>query len=239
MIDILKKHSFFQGKYIESCELLENQGYCNENYLVVADGVKYIVRLFKDEKIDRKKEYYFQKLAYHLGISPEPLVLDEVHRLMIMKFQEGKHKDTLSSNELDTMIRTIKKLHNHNIDADTNITTVLSKYELVKHTTQAVIDALELIDCYAVNYVLCHNDLNVKNILWHEDKAVLLDFEYAAVNDCYFDLASISVEFSLSETDDIHMLDMYFGDEFYNENKLDAYKVVYQAVCDEWFASLS
>jgi len=238
MIELLKKHSFFKDKKLHSCELLENQGYCNENYLIVADRMKYIVRLFKDENIDRKKEYYFQKLAYHLGISPEPLVLDEENRLMIMVFQEGEHKVTLSSNELDRMIRTIKKLHSHDIDADTNITTALCRYELVKHTTQAVIDALDEIDCYAVEYVLCHNDLNVKNILWHNDKTILLDFEYAAVNDCYFDLASISVEFALSETDDIHMLDIYFGDEFYDENKLDAYKVVYQAVCDEWFTSL-
>ena len=238
MIQVLKKHPFFIDKTIESCTLLEYQGYCNENYLVVADGVKYIVRVFKEENIDRKLEFYFQKLAYEQGISPEPFLLDELNSLMIMKFQEGKHKAFLSLSELGGLIETIKKLHSHDIDNDENIKTALCRYELVKNSTQAVMDALDEIDCYAVNYVLCHNDLNAKNILWHDDKAVLLDFEYAAVNDCYFDLASISVEFSLSESDDIHMLDLYFGDAFYDENKLDAYKILYQAVCDEWFALL-
>jgi len=235
MIEQLKKHLFFNDKTIESCVLLEHQGYCNENYLLVVDGVKYIVRVFQEENIDRKLEFYFQKLAYKQGISPEPLLLDELNSLMIMKFQEGKHKVAISLSELDTFIKTIKKLHSHDIDNDDNITTALYRYELVKNATQAVIDALDEIDCYAVEYVLCHNDLNAKNILWYDDKAILLDFEYAAVNDCYFDLASISVEFSLSEADDIHMLDVYFGDAFYDENKLDAYKVLYKAVCEEWF----
>lgn len=235
MIEVLKQHTFFTDKSIESCTLLEHQGYCNENYLVLADGVKYIVRIFKEEGIDRKLEFYYQKLAYRQGISPEPFLLDELNNLMIMKFQEGKHKAFLSLKELDILIEMIKKLHSHDIDNDDNITTALCRYELARNSTQAVINALDEIDCYAIEYVLCHNDLNAKNILWYDDQAVLLDFEYAAVNDCYFDLASISVEFSLSESEDIHMLDLYFGDEFYDEAKLDAYKVIYNAVCEEWF----
>ena len=235
MIEQLKKYPFFSDKIIESCRLLEHQGYCNENYLLMADGVRYIVRVFQEEKIDRKLEVYFQKIAYKQGISPEPLLLDELNNLMIMKFQEGKHKASLLLSELDILIKTIKKLHSHDIYNDDNIKTALCRYELVKNSTQDVIDALDEIDCYAVEYVLCHNDLNAKNILWYNDKAMLLDFEYAAVNDCYFDLASISVEFSLSEANDIHMLDVYFGDAFYDENKLDAYKVLYKAVREEWF----
>ena len=56
MINLLKTHSFFVTKTIESCTLLENQGYCNENYLVVADGVKYIVRKLLRDDIDRALE---------------------------------------------------------------------------------------------------------------------------------------------------------------------------------------
>ena len=54
-----------------------------------------------------------------------------------------------------------------------------------------MIDALHTIDAYPKEYVLSHNDLNVKNILWHKNKVIFLDWEYAAVNDCYFDLACV------------------------------------------------
>jgi len=238
MIELLKAHPFFADKNIESCTLLVNQGYCNENYLVVANGVKYIVRFFKQKGMNRKQEFYFQKLAYEQGISPQPLSLDEKIGLMIMLFQEGEHKKNLSSIELQRVIATVKTLHAYDIYTDDNITTALCRYELVKNPSQEVIDALHTIDAYPVEYVLCHNDLNVKNILWHEKKVVFLDFEYTAVNDCYFDLASISVEFNLNKKEDIEMLDIYFGNEFYDEAKLDAYKVVYKALCEEWFEGI-
>jgi thiamine kinase-like enzyme len=152
-----------------------------------------------------------------------------------MLFQEGEHKNNLSHSELLRLIETVKKLHAYDIYIDDDITTVLCRYELVKYPTQAVNDALDIIDDYNIDYVLCHNDLNAKNILWDENKVVFLDFEYTAVNDCYFDLASISVEFNLSEKEEIEMLDIYFGNEFYDEAKLEAYKVIYKALCDEWF----
>jgi len=235
MINLLKTHPFFSDKQIDSCERLEHQGYCNENYLVVASGVKYIVRSFKQENINRKQEFYFQKIIYDLGIAPKPLVLDEKIGLMIMLFQEGEHKKNLSHTELQKLIATVKELHAYDIYVDDNITTALCRYELVKNPSKDVIDALHTIDAYPIDYVLSHNDLNIKNILWHKNKVIFLDFEYTAVNDCYFDLASISVEFNLSEIEDIAILDSYFGDEFYDEAKLDAYKIIYKALCEEWF----
>jgi len=45
----------------------------------------------------------------------------------------------------------------------------------------------------AINWRLCHNDLTAQNILKIGSEYKLLDFEYAAINHRYFDLASISL----------------------------------------------
>jgi len=85
---------------------------------------------------------------------------------------------------------------------------------------------------------LCHNDLNPRNVLFTE-KIQLIDWEDAAVNDRYFDLASVCVEFNLDEEDEAFFLRSYFTEE--NEihyKKLNAYKVIYKAICAQWFENL-
>ena len=52
MRDQLQKHPFFKEKYITSWESVETQGFCNENYLVIADQRKYIVRKFLRKDIN-------------------------------------------------------------------------------------------------------------------------------------------------------------------------------------------
>jgi thiamine kinase-like enzyme len=64
-----------------------------------------------------------------------------------------------------------------------------------------------------------------------------IDWEYAGVNDRYFDLACVCVEFSLDAQMQGLFLDFYFEDDGYVVEKLEAYKVIYKALCEEWFKS--
>ena len=218
MINLLKAHPFFADKQIESCTLLENQGYCNENYLVVADGVKYIVRQLLRDDINREFEWRVQNLAYAQGITAKPLVFDEEHGFMVFAFLEGEHKNKLDENELKLLAQTLQKLH--------SITTDTKPIELQTDTST--------IDNYSKEYVLCHNDLNLQNIFFSDD-VKFIDWEYAGVNDRYFDLACVCVEFGL----DGEMVEVFFEGYFEGENfsleKLEAYKIIYKTLCEEWF----
>ncbi len=234
MTDLLQNHPFFRDKKIELCTLLKDQGYCNENYLVVADGVKYIVRKLLRDDIDRAFEWQVQHLAFEKGITAEPLAFDSENGLMIFAFLEGEHKRQLDKNALKLLARTLQRLHSIKIDA--------------KPITLDVDTGT--IDHYQKEYVLCHNDLNPQNIFFAVGWAflptlfislvgknahpTLIDFEYAGVNDRYFDVACVCVEFGLDEKIQKVFLEAYFEDE-YNVDKLEAYKGVYKAVCDEWF----
>jgi thiamine kinase-like enzyme len=217
MIDLLKTHPFFSDKQIESCTLLEHQGYCNENYLVVADGVKYIVRKLLRDDIDRELEWRVQNLAYAQGITAEPLVFDEENGFMVFAFLEGEHKSKLSENELKVLAKTLQKLHYISID---------------EKPIALEID-ISLVEKYSKEYVLCHNDLNPQNIFF-SNNIKFIDWEYAGVNDRYFDLACVCVEFGLEGEVVEVFLGAYFKGE-YNLEKLEAYKIIYRALCEEWF----
>jgi len=217
MINLLKNHSFFANKHIVSCTLLANQGYCNENYLVVVDGVKYIARKLLRDDIDRAFEWKVHTLAYAQSITAEPLVFDEKNAFMLFGFLEGEHKSKLDENKLKLLAKTLQKLHSISIDA---------KPIALQIDTQTI-------ENYPKEYVLCHNDLNPQNIFFCDD-VKFIDFEYAGVNDRYFDVACVCVEFGLEGEMVEVFLEAYFEGEYHLE-KLEAYKIIYKNLCEEWF----
>ncbi len=54
--------------------------------------------------------------------------------------------------------------------------------------------------------VPCHNDLLPGNVLFADDRVWLLDFEYAGMNDVFFDLANLSVNSELDQDSDERLL---------------------------------
>ena len=234
MIHKLKQYTLFENRKIDSYERLENQGYCNENYLLHSEGKKYIVRKFIRTDIDRKFEFQVQKLAFEKGISAEPLLLDEENALIISTYLEGTHKDKLEKNDLYQFAEVLKKLHTLTIESEPIILETL-----IEERSKEVQEAFQTIDTFQSEDVLCHNDLNSQNILFTKT-IKLIDWEYSGVNDRYFDLASVCVEFNLTKEDEDHLLRSYFTiqDEIKYE-KLKAYKVIYRALCSQWFDSLN
>jgi len=227
MINFLQQHDFFIDKTIDSCIYLEQQGYCNENYVIVSEGKKYIARKLIREDIDRKFEYSIQKAAYRICIAAEPLILDEKNNLMIAEFLEGKHKRKLNTEDLKNLAHVLRKLHSiecNKMPIDIEI----------KNKTDEVVNAFQTITSYPEEHVLCHNDLNPQNIFF-SDEVKFIDFEYAGVNDRYFDLACICVEFDLDEAGEKYFLTHYSEENIYNQKKLDAYKTIYIALCKQWF----
>jgi thiamine kinase-like enzyme len=64
----------------------------------------------------------------------------------------------------------------------------------------------------------------------------LIDWEYATINDRYFDLASICVEFELNRREENTFVEAYFRKRTkVDREKLDAYKLIYKALCLQWF----
>lgn len=60
--------------------------------------------------------------------------------------------------------------------------------------------------------VPCHNDLLPGNVLFAEGRTWLLDFEYAGMNDRFFDLANLSINCGLDVAADERLLGLYLGE---------------------------
>lgn len=225
----LSKYPSFNGK-IEELAILPVQGYCNENYSFRMDGSLYLLRKFKVQDVDREFEFKVQNLAYAQNIAAKAIVLDEEQGLMICEYLQGHHKTVLGQEDLQKLAHLLQKLHTIPVDADA------LKLEDQFHTqAQEIKEAFQILNDHTVENVLCHNDLNPRNIIFSEDLK-LIDWEYAALNDRYFDLAAVSVEFKLSAQDEHYFLTHYFDtEEVFSTEKLYAYKIIYSALCKQWF----
>ncbi|UPT78008.1 phosphotransferase family protein [Sulfurovum sp. XGS-02] len=233
MIDQLKQYTLFENRTIDSFELMEMQGYCNENYLIHSEEKKYILRKFIRTDVDRKFEFAVQTLAFEKGVASEPLLLDEENVLAISAYVEGIHKESLEKNDLHQFAEVLKKVHTLKIDSDP-----LVLEPLFETKSKAVQEAFVTLGNFPSEYVLCHNDLNPRNVLFSET-IQLIDWEDAAINDRYFDLASVCVEFNLDQESEAYFLRRYFTEEDeINDQKLKAYKIIYKALCTQWFENL-
>lgn len=58
--------------------------------------------------------------------------------------------------------------------------------------------------------VPCHNDLLCSNVLSDGERLALLDWEYAGMNDRFFDLGNLAVNNALTEDDERLLLEAYF-----------------------------
>lgn len=199
-------------------QLLPNQGHCNLNYLLALGDKKYHVRKFRLANRDRALEYKIQKLSYRKKIAAKPLHLDE--NMMIGEFIEGGHKKKLSKKEIRALAIAIKKLHSIKLRKKP----IKFPKEVTRKTKR-----------FRQELVLSHGDLNVRNVLFGT-RVKFIDWEYAGVNDKYFDLATVSKEFKFSKRDEACFLRAY-GDKI-NFEKLEIYKEIYEILYKQWFEKL-
>ena len=81
----------------------------------------------------------------------------------------------------------------------------------------------------------CHNDLNQGNILFNKE-VKLIDWEYSCVNDKYFDLANVIIEYDFNKKEEESFLKQYFKNkQSCNKNKLYLFKILYLALSLLWF----
>ena len=58
----------------------------------------------------------------------------------------------------------------------------------------------------------CHNDLLAANVFFDGERVRLIDWEYAGMNDPFFDLANLAANNELGEAEERELLERYFGE---------------------------
>ncbi|TDP00481.1 phosphotransferase [Marinomonas balearica] len=164
--------------------------------------------------IDRKAELNALKAAQKEGISPALIWENDQGAILCEHINapalswEVKHQD----NDIKRIGRVFSRVHQLDVQAKSqNIYQVIDHYIQSirlndahgKHSEEVTYlrhccQRMNRVDYHARQEVLCHNDLNPKNILLNEKEVWFIDWEYAALGDPLFDLAVVSRSHNLN-----------------------------------------
>jgi thiamine kinase-like enzyme len=231
VLNRLKKDPFFDGKEIRAITPMLQQGFCNINYTLKTPKKTYHLREFK-QQANRVLEFQIQRKVHTLMLAPKAYYMTNAY--MVCDYVKGVHKTTLSLGVLRRLALLLRKLHREKIKQKPMV--IEKQFQKKDAKVQK---ALKVLKSKPTEWVLSHNDLNPKNILFRGVKVTLIDWEFAGMNDRYFDVASLLVEFKVTPLQERHFLQYYFQNQKVDKEKLKAYKLLYDALCKEWFEAMA
>jgi thiamine kinase-like enzyme len=207
-------------------------GITNTNFIARVAGQPYVIRIPGERTellgIDRANEAEAATRAAQLGIGPA--VVGELPGIgtLITALVPGRHLDPVPfTDHLHEVVGLLHAFHRsgplrgafpihrvvewHARDASSYGVVPPPSYGLLHQQSRRIEAA------FAVNplpTVPCHNDLLPGNVLFDDpgERVWLLDFEYAGMNDLFFDLGNLSVNCGLDTAGDETLLRLYFGE---------------------------
>ena len=204
-------------------------GITNRNFVATLHGRRVVLRLPGERTellaIDRTSEAAMARRAAELGVGPA--VVGELAEVgtVITELVDGTHLEPAAFIErLAEVVPHLRTFH-----ASEPISASFPIHRVVEwHARDASANGVAIPDSYARLHAVseqievafarrpepmvpCHNDLLPGNVLFGTERIWLLDFEYAGMNDRYFDLANLSVNCGLDPAADEHLLQLYFG----------------------------
>ena len=218
---IIKRFTEATGKQVRTCTPFK-EGFCNENYNINDVYAFRSVLDDADETLDYIKEKRVYDTIAPLNISEKIVYFDTKDGTKISKFVHGArhYVETPTDEQILFTAKTLKKLHNsglkvpfgyqmfHRFDVYKNS---LDDFQYIdeKYEKQVIKEVRKI---FAKDkMVLCHNDLVRNNLLYKFNGLVLIDWEYAGMNNPYFDLASFISENNLNDKQAEYFLSVYFG----------------------------
>lgn len=220
----------FRGAQLEVSEL--SGGLTNTNYLVVADGVKHVVRIPGASTellaVDRANERHNAEAAASTGISPPIVEYLDAWNVMILAFVEGR---TMSAEDLRSAERarrvagSLRVLHTAPRFAKEFDMFGLTEFYLgvcderdirvpdgFRDRMPTVAQIEQAFAANPVPSVPCHNDLLAENYIDDGDKLWIVDFEYSGNNDPCFELGDTAQECGYDEELRAVLCEAYFGE---------------------------
>lgn len=179
-------------------------GMSNYTYIVECEGAKYTYRVpgkYAERFVDRNEEWDNIQKIEQLGINNETIYIELKTGEKLAKYVEGtilSNTDIESYNMMSA--KALKRLHNSDVQfKEYNAFSRLDLYE--KYCTdlgfqhpQEYIDLRKRLDSLRELYkdikaVPCHCDYQPTNLVVNGDDFYILDWEFAGMNDPYYDIA--------------------------------------------------
>ena len=202
-------------------------GLTNQNYRLLLHENSYFLRMGSSSiallgiTIDR--EYASNVAASKLGIAPNVILYVPEKKIMITEFIPSAKKIDLNHSEtVARLADRIKTLHSSKI----SFPTLFSPYDCIRDYYQKALDLgvvvpesvkenllpwIESLEKWTENSfnVPCHLDLHSGNLIDDGKNLWLIDWEYAAMSDPYFDLATLAATENFSDLQMEELLSYY------------------------------
>lgn len=210
--------------------LLEG-GMTNQTYRLDLNGEAFVLRLFGEDThllgIDRQREQVCTEVVAKSGIGAEIVSLISGQDLLMTRFIFGTHLTVDSAKHPQTLQRIITSVRNcHNGPAFPGYYSPFEGVRTYHHLANErgvsfpnsrtqVFDLMSKIEAVigSCNHPKsCHNDLLLSNFIDDGDTIRIIDWEYAAMGDPFFDLGFLAVDLGLDDDQCEFLIQCYFGE---------------------------
>jgi thiamine kinase-like enzyme len=227
--EAVSRVSLWMGQDVKVSPL--SGGLTNENYLVEANGARYVVRTPGQStellSIDRANEVHNTRAAAATGIGPAVLEVIPELDVMVLEFIGGPtmSAQTLHSTAMATrMAASFRRLHGASrFLQDFNMFRLIEYYLTIVEEHDVTIpddyrDQLPMVAeiesavaVGALPSVPCHNDLLCENFIDDGSALRIVDYELSGNNDPCFDLGNTAQEAEFNDDLRAVLCEAYFG----------------------------
>jgi len=231
---------------------LIREGPVTRIYLCTFEGIESVMRLDKPVAgqlgLNRAAEYDLLESIQSHGFSPQPLYSDPDEGILVCRYIKGEALSQADMHQTPILIevaritRSIHKLEP--VSGVSKLTHFLNHYEaqLSDHRLSPLLrsgmDLFAELNQETTALKLCHNDLNHSNFV-SGNNLFILDWEYASLNDPYFDLATIIEYHQLSDSKIEEFINHYSqNSESVDIKKLDQWRQLTDYLSIFWLMML-
>ena len=208
-----------------------NGGTSNHHYRLTIGPEIHLLRLGRQEShllgIDRIRERSATMMAETLGVGAELLWTDPTTGALVTRFIRGSHLAAESAAAPATLRRIVESLRL--VHAAPPLSGRFSPFDAATEMHEmalerGVVPPAEIEDAFvllarieaavppAPPDVPCHGDLRPGNLIDDGQRIRIIDWEYAAMGDRFFDLGNLASHLALSDEGSRELLESYFGE---------------------------
>jgi thiamine kinase-like enzyme len=225
-------------------------GLTNRNYKITLGAERYVLRLAgagTGDYIDRKAEAQNARIAAAAGVNAEVRFFDALDGSMLCRYVDGL---TMSAEHFLDLARVeraalaFRRMHvfGERFAGRFDVFAKIDEYlALLRRNRARIPDGYDQLQQTAEGarqalaerpaaLAPCHNDPLAENFLDTGERMVIVDWEYAGMNDPMWDLGDLSVEAGFGPAQDAALLGAYFDGE--PPAEAAGRMVLYKGLCD-------
>lgn len=193
-------------------------------FRIVVKNKPYLMKAARTDELSDPANYFaYMKAASEAGIAPRVWYLSTQDKISITDFIEPKPFSINKAREI--MPKLLSRLHklppfHKTVNYFDSMDRIVQRFQTAKFLPDNMTDEIiknytrikNVYPCHSEDLVSSHNDLKPENFIFDGERAWLVDWESAFLNDRYLDLAVVANFVVNNSEDEFQYLQNYFGE---------------------------